>query len=97
MIEQKFDEAPDQKFIELMNDSFLSSPASKAVSMNGWAKDKSSDFYLGMMAAVGIAIQAAQLMIETSAAPEAIVNELTLFNGQLATIVKEKESKIILV
>ncbi len=97
MTEQpKFDEAPDQDFINQLHESFVGSDVSKLVSMDHWAKDKTSDFYMGMMAAVDISIRAAQGMITTGAPPEAIINELQIFNGQISTIIKEKESKIIL-
>lgn len=93
----KFDEAPEQAFIDLMNEKFKESDAYKSVSMANWGKDKSIDFYLGMMTAIGVSCQAVEAVIATGAPVEALFSELHLFNGQLSTIVKEKESKIILV
>lgn len=98
MTEQaKFDEAPEESFIDLMSKSYLESPVSKTMPMDKWGKDKSSDFYLGMMAAVIIANNACNVAIATGAPVEALLNEFHLFNGQLSTIVKEKQSRIILV
>lgn len=93
----KFDDAPSQEFIDLMSESFKLSEAGKKMSMDMWAKDKSRDFYLGMMVAVGIAMQGCEGMIDTKAPGEAMLSELNFLNGQLSTIIKEKESKIILV
>lgn len=93
----KFDEAPEESLIDLMSKSYSESPVSKTVPMDKWGKDKSSDFYLGMMAAIIIADQACNMAIATGAPVEALLNEFHLFNGQLSTILKEKQSRIILV
>lgn len=92
----RFDESPEVWYIHTMDEKFRESEAFKVVPMDAWAKDKSHDFYLGMFQAIGIAMQGCEAAIYNQAPVESIMSELNLLRGQLSTIVKEKESKIIL-